>query len=899
MQGPISLTATMPPRLEAARKAIAVHKGVVLALALFLVAGLVALDDYGVTWDEEYQRRYVRDNLQYAAGDADALPAGADRFYGMGFELPLWAAERALGLYDDRSVHLVRHLLIHLFFLTGGLFAYLLACRLFGVRILALFAAALFLLHPRIYAHSFFNSKDIPFLVAFIIALFLAHRAFRRGSIPAFALLGAGVGALTHLRIMGVILFAGILAAPALDYIFASRWEERKRILIATSSFLLASALTFYGLLPYLWGNPATRILEWWAELSAHSIAAPQLFRGTLYGAEPSPPEYLPLWISITTPPFAALLGIIGAGVVLSGCAKAPVSAVRNTRTRFGLLAIGCFALPIGAVIFSESNPFDEWRHFRFLWAPFSALAMFGLHWLASSPRRPGLRTAAYGAAGAGIALTLIAMASIHPNQQVYFNFFVDRVTPEHLRSQFVMDYWRHPIRQGLEYLLESKSAPFVSAHSESVNRGRMIQENASILPGQERDRIALSADLDALILSHEPELSAAPGDDDLTLYSVKAYNNTILAIQGKQDLAAAYERVTDRAPDIHARLDLYVEGDAVVYVKEPCLESDPALSFRSHYILQFIPRDRNALTDQEKSAGFRQMRFVFPGYGAQFDGKCVASVPLPYPVAALRASQTWRQGQPLWEEEFHGPEIREARGRFVGAEPDARSVFDLHVADGLLAYVKEPCAPADTEAPFFLHILPFQATDLPKERRLDGFASDEFAFFLNGAAFDGVCVLPFRLPDYPVAAVRTGQRTEDGEQLWSASLWLNPEPHRAAYNAVASEEPLGRGAFDVHILGADVVYAKERCVQSDLDERFFLHVVPERVDDLPRARRAAGFDNLDFDFFRKGARFDGKCAARVPLPDYPVASIQTGQFVSELGETWAAEVVVARQAVE
>ena len=42
------------------------------------------------------------------------------------------------------------------------------AFRLYGSHLLALCALALCLLHPRMYAHSFFHAKDAPFLSLFM-----------------------------------------------------------------------------------------------------------------------------------------------------------------------------------------------------------------------------------------------------------------------------------------------------------------------------------------------------------------------------------------------------------------------------------------------------------------------------------------------------------------------------------------------------------------------------------------------------------------------------------------------------------------------------------------------------------------------------------------------------------
>ena len=170
-----------------------------------------------------------------------------------------------------------------------------------------------------------------------------------------------------------------------------------------------------------------------------------------------------------------------------------------------------------------------------------------------------------------------------------------------------------------------------------------------------------------------------------------------------------------------------------------------------------------------------------------------------------------------------------------VASEPIARSEFDLHVLDGDLVYVKEACDQKDAETPFFLHIVPERAEDLQQGRRR-GFNDLPVDFFLRGGAlFDGKCSMRVPLPDYPVAAVRTGQRdAQDGADLWSASFRLNPEPLRAAYRAAAAGEPIARSAFNLYLLDDALAYTKERCDQEDMQDRFYLHIVPESADDLP-----------------------------------------------------------------
>ena len=89
---------------------------------------------------------------------------------------------------------------------------------------------------------------------------------------------------------------------------------------------------------------------------------------------------------------------------------------------------------------------------------------------------------------------------------------------------------------------------------------------------------------------------------------------------------------------------------------------------------------------------------------------------------------------------------------------------------------------------------------------------------------------------------------------------------------------------------GGVLVYSRIPCARTDTRLRFFLHVVPANVDDLPEDRRELGFDNLDFHFDEYGSRLGEACVARIALPEYPVASIRTGQADWPADPAWSGE---------
>ena len=757
----LSRIASGPGRLRPdVGRALARHWAALLALALFLLAGLAVLDDYGFTIDEARQRDIGVANLRYAAGDEDAfsgLSAG-DNLYGAVWEAALLLAEPALGIESERERHLARHLLTHLPYLIGGLFAYLLALRLFGGRLIALLAMLLFLLHPRLYAHSFYNSKDIPFLVAFVIALFLAHRAFRRNDLPAFALAGAAVGMLVNLRIMGVVLLAAVPIMRGADLLLEAGWAERKRTIITTGAFALAGALAVYASLPHLWDDPIGRAADWWRASADHPTIQRELFQGATLQSTEFPPHYLPVWFSITTPPFALLLGLIGAAGLLLATGRTPLAALRNSRLRFSLLPLGCFAAPVLAAVALDFNLYNGWRQMYFLWAPFALIAAFGLSRLASALAPAGLRAPAYGAAAAGLTATAIAMALIHPNEQVYFNAVVDRAGGR-LGTQFVMDYWGHPTRQALEWLLNERSPEAAAVNAPDPTADLLLRENIALLPRSDRERASRRPGPDAAVIRQGE--GARP---DLALRRFAVYGGAMLTLERKDaphaalDAARSAELIRDSVFDVH-RTD-----GALILVKEPC-----AASFLTNAVFRavVVPVNPDDLPDWRRTRGNEVLRFKFEGYGALFDGKCAARVPLPeYPIAELDVQ---------WEPRFLGEdEAREAMRRAMDeGRPVARAEYDVYLVDRELVYVGGSRDPAGTEARFFLHIEPERTADLPPGRRALGFDNLDFALHENGALLPEALVAIVPLPDYAVASMRTGQFASGEGEIWSANAPL------------------------------------------------------------------------------------------------------------------------------
>ena len=99
---------------------------------------------------------------------------------------------------------------------------------------------------------------------------------------------------------------------------------------------------------------------------------------------------------------------------------------------------------------------------------------------------------------------------------------------------------------------------------------------------------------------------------------------------------------------------------------------------------------------------------------------------------------------------------------------------------------------------------------------------------------------------------------------------------------------PTIRSDWDVYLVEDGLIYAKDSCSPEDAEPMFFVHLDPVDRNDLPGHRKQYGFDGFNLDL--RNHLVDGRvCVARVDLPvrDYAIATIRTGQFTGEGQKIW------------
>ena len=250
----------------------------------------------------------------------------------------------------------------------------------------------------------------------------------------------------------------------------------------------------------------------------------------------------------------------------------------------------------------------------------------------------------------------------------------------------------------------------------------------------------------------------------------------------------------------------------------------------------------------------------------------------LAYP-AAVNAADTYRA-------------INQGTGRYSYAR---------WVDSDLLGYMRQNLAGLDygnlysnnEQLPYFYADIP--AILLPYGR------SELYRIYQNRAAADGIYVAWFVDEQFAPSYRRGYDRDELVESLpavqvlfesgHGALFYVSPESIRRSFAAAVSEigAPAAAAVYDVYLGGNRLLYIKEPCAAADTAALFYLHIVPARIDDLPRDRREHGYDNRDFAFDHFGLSVDDTCLVSVPLPEWDYTVIRTGQY-TDSGRLWESE---------
>ncbi len=478
---------------------LSLRPAVLLFFGALLALGLAIYRDYGISWDEPLQRftgavnvKHVAEQLapSLAGGEARRLPELADyidRDHGPAFETPAVALEAILGLKDKRDIYSFRHLLTFLVCYLGVVAIYRLAVRRFGDWRVGLLAALFAVLTPRLFAESFYNSKDALFMAVFAIAMATA--------LP-FILQPRNKTALWHalatafavdIRLTAVILPAASLAMLAVRSL--KQEVPAAKALSAAALYLVTTTLLVVAMWPWLWSDPVGHFLQAFVNMERFRWIGETLYLGTYIPGIGLPWHYVPVWMAVTIPPLYLALFVVGLFGIAARLLRRGVLLWQGEEEPQDVFFLGLFAAPIVAVVALHSVLYGGWRHLYFVYPAFLLIALRGWQMVWHAEWLPALRRPLLVfVTGLAILPTAVWMWRAHPLQNVYFNQLAGR----DLKDRFDLDYWGLANRQALEFILARDAGAMITVRAASQTP---LYTAADMLAPAERQRLKVVDD--------------------------------------------------------------------------------------------------------------------------------------------------------------------------------------------------------------------------------------------------------------------------------------------------------------------------------------------------------------------------------------------------------------------
>lgn len=440
-------------------------RAAMLFFAALFVLGAVCVRQYGVPYDEGTMDSLAHDSYSYVFRGGEWPTTNAWRYHGTFVELPLYALEEWASPADHPATIykrvFVRHFFgafLFLFLSTLVVFAH--ARRQFKTIWWGLLGALLFLLLPRIFAHGFYNTRDIPQIALFGLAMLTLLKLLDTRTISSAFLHGLAIAMALALRMSALILVPITMGFLILEYLRADEHADTMPFfsyVTLGAVTMLTTVFAVWAFWPFLWSAPIAHFLEAYRFMS--SLGSNVVFLGKTY--EHLPWLYVPVWIAVTIPPVTLLLCVTG--VITSAIGIWLQARKLNAEARDRLLYLCWLILPVLAIHLSGAGIYLEWRHVFFLAPAIILLALMGLKDLLdwSAPKK-WIHGGLIGIVTLQIGVTGFWMIRNHPHEFMYYSIPLKTAVP-----MFLDDYWALSYRTAARAALDLQPTGIITMYSD------------------------------------------------------------------------------------------------------------------------------------------------------------------------------------------------------------------------------------------------------------------------------------------------------------------------------------------------------------------------------------------------------------------------------------------------
>tara|TARA_B100001057_G_scaffold155608_1_gene155848 strand:+ start:2396 stop:4018 length:1623 start_codon:yes stop_codon:yes gene_type:complete len=434
-----------------------------IILFLFFFVGTLNISNYGISWDEQFSRaigfingKYILEVIfggeflksftklldlesfnQVIDSNKFNFESYVEKSYGPGFELPMAVIEIISNFKDTKDIFILRHFINFLIFSISLIYFYKFLQIKLNSNFYAFLGCCLLAMSPRIFAHSFFNSKDIIFLAYFQIANYYGYKfLLNRNSFKNILLFSISLALASAVRPLGLILLFFYLSLNFLKNKELFTWQNFKLVSL--------SMLMLYIFWPHLWADPINNFLEAFFYFSQVPYHENVYFFDKLVDPHNLPFYYLPVWIFVTTPEIIIFLFLFSLVLLMTKFFNKKYRSYEITENVYFTFIF--IIIPILLNIILKTVLFDGWRHFYFIYPFIITTGMFSMKYF----HKRILRKFFEAIICLNIFILIFWNISNNPFQYLYFNKLL---IGKNSLSIFEKDYWGISNKQLIEYV--------------------------------------------------------------------------------------------------------------------------------------------------------------------------------------------------------------------------------------------------------------------------------------------------------------------------------------------------------------------------------------------------------------------------------------------------------------
>ncbi len=476
---------------------IKTNKWVFLFFIVLFVVGIITFKDYGISADEEMQRRHTFVNyyeylkifpiekstiqnseyyytIQFYDFCVNNYPY---KYYGVGIQLPITILEHFNGFrFSSNTIYNIRHFYTFLIYFIAMIYFYLILNRyILKNKNFSLIGTIFLVISPKIYGDAFYNIKDLMFMSLCIINCYYCMRFLEDSKLKNIIKLSIITAFTMNSRIIGALIIF-------LCFIFSLLLNKKnvKNILFKLLLVLIFTYIFYFIMTPPMWYNPIKYPFEVIKFFNHYVDPIPKsgfvsLYFGKYVPANNLPWHYLPVFIIISTPILYILLFLIG---FIDNIKKLLNKKIISSINLLFINTILFIVLLLCIIV--KPTLYGGWRHAYFIYPMIIVNSIIGLRWLLKKINK--FRILINIIIILNILIVINWMIKNHPYQSNYFSMPFRKYAIEN----FDNNYWKLANSDALEYIAKIDNRDTISVKSEyngaSLNKLNYIDKKRIIV---------------------------------------------------------------------------------------------------------------------------------------------------------------------------------------------------------------------------------------------------------------------------------------------------------------------------------------------------------------------------------------------------------------------------------